>query len=148
MDWMTAPFRKYADFNGRATRREFWFFLFLYTVAVLAANFFDAMDGERTVVAARMGAAELTVSILLLLPFLSCSARRLHDSARSGWWLMILYIPYIGWMVAQNNQRGELVASGAILVGFVALVVLLLMPGSPMENRYGQNPRGVGSLSR
>lgn len=148
MDWMTAPFRKYADFNGRATRREFWFFLFLYTVAVLAANFFDAMDGERIVVTARMGAAELTISILLLLPFLSCSARRLHDSDRSGWWLMILYVPYIGWMAAQNNHQGELVASGAILVGFVALVVLFLMPGTPMENRYGQNPRGVGSVGR
>mgnify|MGYP000955603946 FL=1 len=90
--------------------------------------------------------AELTISILLLLPFLSCSARRLHDSNRSGWWLMILYVPYIGWMAAQNNRQGELVASGAILVGFVSLAVLFLMPGTPMENRYGQNPRGVGSI--
>ena len=38
MDWMTAPFRKYADFNGRATRREFWFFLLLYTVADVVFN--------------------------------------------------------------------------------------------------------------
>ena len=83
MDWMTSPFRKYADFTGRATRREFWFFVLVYSVAVLAANFFDALDGDRVVVAARMGAAELTVSILLLLPLLSTSARR-SEPARCG----------------------------------------------------------------
>lgn len=148
MDWMTSPFRKYADFTGRATRREFWFFFALYSVAVLAANFFDALDGTRIVVAARMGAAELTVSILLLLPLLSSTARRLHDSARSGWWMMLLYLPYVGWVAAQNRPDAELVVSGAILVGFVALLILLLLPGTPMENRYGPNPRGVGGMPR
>lgn len=148
MDWITSPFRKYADFTGRATRREFWFFILVYSVAVLAANFFDALDGTRVVVAARMGAAELTLSILLLLPLLSTSARRLHDSDRSGWWMMLLYLPYVGWVAAQNRPDAVLVVSGAILVGFVALVVLLLLPGSPMENRFGPNPRGVSGISR
>jgi uncharacterized membrane protein YhaH (DUF805 family) len=148
MDWMTSPFRKYADFTGRATRREFWFFFLLYSVAVLAANFFDALDGTRTVVAARMGAAELTISILSLLPLLSTSARRLHDSDRSGWWMMLLYLPYVGWVAAQNRPAAELVVSGAILVGFVALVVLFLLPGTPMDNRFGPNPRGVSGMSR
>lgn len=148
MDWMTSPFRKYADFTGRATRREFWFFIVLYSVAVLAANFFDALDGQRVVVAARMGAAELTVSILLLLPLLSTSARRLHDSDRSGWWMMLLYVPYVGWVAAQDRPDAELVVAGAILVGFVALMILFLLPGSPMENRFGPNPRGVSGISR
>lgn len=148
MDWMSSPFRKYADFTGRATRREFWFFLLLYSVLVLAANFFDVLDGDRVVVAARMGAAELTVSILLLLPLLSTSARRLHDSDRSGWWMMLLYLPYVGWVAAQGRQDAELVVSGAILVGFVALVILFLLPGTPMENRFGPNPRGVSGISR
>ncbi len=148
MDWITSPFRKYADFTGRATRREFWFFFLLYSVTVLAANFFDALDGTRVVVAARMGAAELTVSILFLLPLLSSTARRLHDSGRSGWWMMLLYLPYVGWVAAQNRPDAELVVSGGILVGFIALVVLLLLPGTPMENRYGTNPRGVGGMPR
>ncbi len=148
MDWMSSPFRKYADFTGRATRREFWFFLLLYSVMVLVANFFDVLDGDRVVVAARMGAAELTVSILLLLPLLSTSARRLHDSDRSGWWMMLLYLPYVGWVAAQGRQDAELVVSGAILVGFVALVILFLLPGTPMENRFGSNPRGVSGISR
>lgn len=147
MDWIASPFRKYADFTGRATRREFWSFIVIYSVAVLAANFFDALDGNRVVVAARMGAAELTVSIVLLLPLLAASARRLHDSDRSGWWMMLLYLPYVGWVAAHNRPEAELVVSGAILVGFVALVILLILPGTPMENRFGSNPRGVGGIS-
>jgi uncharacterized membrane protein YhaH (DUF805 family) len=146
MYWIIAPFQKYADFHGRARRIEFWAFSALFVIATLIANYIDALDGERKPVAGRFGVIELTVSLLLLLPFLSVGARRLHDSGRSGWWMLLLYIPYLGWIAAEHNRPMELVSLGGVAVGFVALVILMALPGNPMENRFGPDPRGVGII--
>jgi uncharacterized membrane protein YhaH (DUF805 family) len=147
MQWIVTPFMKYADFGGRATRREFWSFLGLFAAVTIAARYIDGMDGERVPVAAGMGVLELSASLILLLPTLSCGARRLHDTGRAGWWMMLLYLPYLGWIAAAGNRSLMLIAAGAIIVGAVALVILLLLPGTPMENRFGADPRGVGTLS-
>ncbi len=144
MHWVIAPFKKYADFSGRSRRVEFWSFSVLFVALTLAANFIDAMDGVRVPVAAGMGVMELSISLMLLLPFLAVGARRLHDTGRSGWWMMLLYFPYLGWIISRDNPRAELMSLGALTIGFVALVIFLVLPGSEMENRYGPNPRGVG----
>lgn len=143
MNYLFDPFRKYADFNGRARRSEFWSFAALFVIALLAANYVDAYDGNRVPVAAGMGVLELSASLLLLLPFLSAGARRLHDTSRSGWWMMLLYLPYLCWIAGRGNETAELVSLGGVFVGFVALVILLALPGDPMENRFGPNPRGL-----
>jgi uncharacterized membrane protein YhaH (DUF805 family) len=147
MQYLVGSFQKYAEFNGRARRSEFWAFAALFVIVLLGANYVDALDGKRVPVAAGMGVLELSASLLLLLPFLSSGARRLHDTGRSGWWMMLLYIPYLAWIVARGNPQGELASLGGVFVGFVALVILLLLPGDPMENRFGPNPRGLGSTS-
>jgi uncharacterized membrane protein YhaH (DUF805 family) len=147
MNYLLGSFRKYAEFNGRARRSEFWTFAAFFVVVLLGANYVDALDGNRVPVAAGMGVLELSASLLLLLPFLSSGARRLHDTGRSGWWMLLLYVPYLGWIASRGNMQGELVTLGGVFVGFVALVILLVLPGDPMENRFGPNPRGLGSTS-
>ncbi|MFM2409604.1 MAG: hypothetical protein RL481_432 [Pseudomonadota bacterium] len=142
MHWLAKAFVNYAAFVGRATRREFWSFALLFAVVTGGARFIDSRDGEIVPVAAGMGVLELTAFIALLLPFVSGSVRRLHDTGRSGWWLLFLYAPYLGFVVAGPNLIAQAAASAALLVGAIMLLVLLAMAGEQGANRYGDDPRG------
>jgi uncharacterized membrane protein YhaH (DUF805 family) len=79
-------FNKYADFNGRATRSEFWWWVLFVILATLAANILSEKLG-------------MLVTLGTLLPYIAVTARRLHDTNRSGWWQLILIIPVIGWII-------------------------------------------------
>ena len=78
---------KYVDFNGRASRSEYWWF-FLACIAVAAV--FNVL---------RLEMLGLLANLALLLPSLAVGARRLHDTGRSGWWQLIGIIPIVGWIV-------------------------------------------------
>jgi uncharacterized membrane protein YhaH (DUF805 family) len=112
----TALKEKYADFNGRASRSEFWWFylaMFVYglVVGAGAALFGVESDGIDLVV----GIALLPV----LIPIYAAGARRLHDTGLSGWWQLIGFVP---------------------VIGFIALIVLLARAGQPDTNRFGPPP--------
>ncbi len=90
-------FNNYATFTGRSARSEYWFFV-LFTIiisAVLAvvdvAVFRSRMGG--------VGVLGAIWSLAALIPSLAVSVRRLHDMAKSGWWLLIAFIPLIGGLV-------------------------------------------------
>ena|SRR5438105_8783651 len=79
-------FNKYADFNGRAVRPEFWWFaLFQFVVVIVLDMIYQPLGG--------------LASLAMLLPGLAVAARRLHDIGKSGWFLLLLLIPIIGWLV-------------------------------------------------
>ncbi len=143
MQWIVEPLRKYAVFEGRARRTEFWSFFLVFLGVTLLARYFDALDGVRVPVAAGMGVFELVVSLMLLLPLITSGVRRLHDTDRSGWWSLFLYIPYLGWIASEQNQKLLLISAGTLFVGFVALAVPLVLSGTPGANRFGNNPRGL-----
>ncbi|MEC5160793.1 uncharacterized membrane protein YhaH (DUF805 family) [Janthinobacterium sp. CG_23.3] len=79
-------FTKYADFTGRASRSEFWWW-FLFTFLTSAAL---------SVVSDKLSAV---FSIATLLPAIAVAARRLHDTDHSGWWQLLWFLPIIGWIV-------------------------------------------------
>ncbi|MCD6026504.1 MAG: Integral rane protein [Solimicrobium sp.] len=81
-------FTKYTDFNGRATRSEYWWFV-LFTV--LVTTVLDIVDSSFI--------ASTLFLLLVLLPVFSVSVRRLHDTNRSGWYLLFDLIPLIGWIL-------------------------------------------------
>lgn len=89
---------KYADFRGRAGRSELWWFLLFAVVLSWSASIVDAVlfagwtVGEITI----SGPLSAVTNLLLLLPFLAVGARRLHDTHRTGWWLVLLLIPCVG----------------------------------------------------
>lgn len=89
-------FSKYTDFEGRAKRPEFWWFvLFTLIASLILGVISDALSG--------------IFSLLVLLPSLAVGARRLHDIGKSGWWQLLWLIPVIGWIVliywcAQDSQ--------------------------------------------
>jgi len=125
MHWYTDVIKKYAVFNGRAARPEFWWFV-LFNVIISAA-----IDIVVSAIAGRSTgqAVDWLYSLVVLLPSLGVGIRRLHDTNRTGWWYLLAFIPFIGWIV---------------------LIVFLAMASDPGPNNYGPNPQdpdaGVGGM--
>jgi len=101
-------FSKYADFSGRAVRSEYWWF-YLFTLLL----------GWGGSIADSSGVVGMLVELALLLPSSAAGARRLHDTGRSGWWLLI----------------------ALTCVGLIPLVIWLASEGTRGENAYGADPR-------
>jgi uncharacterized membrane protein YhaH (DUF805 family) len=98
-------FTKYATFDGRASRSEFWwFFLFTFLVTAAANLLGDTLSG--------------LISLAMLLPSLAVGARRMHDTNRSAWFLLLWLIPLVGWIVlivwaTQEAREPNRFSSGA-----------------------------------
>ncbi len=126
-------FQKYIVFSGRASRSEYWWF-FLFTLIVrLITTWIPVLN--------------VIVALALLLPSLAVTVRRLHDTNRTGWWVLLPIGLAVGGAVAGAvltfaglGALGiALVALGSI-VGFVVLLVFLVQPSDPGPNQYGANP--------
>lgn len=121
MNWYIHVLKKYAVFTGRARRREYWFFALINILIVFILAFIDNATG--TLSAERgIGLLSGLYSLVVFLPGLGVSIRRLHDSNRSGWWMLISFIP---------------------LIGFIVLLVFMLLGSTPGNNQYGANPKGI-----
>ncbi|UGY90294.1 DUF805 domain-containing protein [Streptomyces gobiensis] len=114
MHWYVDVLKKYAVFNGRARRQEYWMFALISLVISIVLTIVDAVLGTGFIVG--------LYSLAVLLPSLAVGVRRLHDTDRSGWWLLIALIP---------------------LVGVIILLVFLASDSTPQENSYGPNPKQV-----
>lgn len=106
-------FANYVSFSGRARRSEYWYWTLFVIVATVAANIIDGVLGSAPLVS-------LVVGLGLLLPGLAVSFRRLHDTGRSAWWLLILLVP---------------------LIGAIVLIVFYVQDSEPTENRFGPSPK-------
>lgn len=112
MHWYLEVLKKYAVFTGRARRREYWmFFLVNFIVGLVLAVIGRVLDLE---------ILQYLYSLAVLLPGLGVSVRRLHDTGRSGWWLLISLVP---------------------LIGAIVLLVFLVSDSQPDTNQYGPNPK-------
>lgn len=110
-DAITTCLRKYAEFNGRATRAEYWWF-YLFTLLV----------GWGSGIADSSGTLSLLVNLALLLPTIAAAARRLHDTGRSGWWQLIAFtviglIPLIWWLASQGDDGDNAHGAPAAVTG-------------------------------
>jgi uncharacterized membrane protein YhaH (DUF805 family) len=101
-------FSKYVDFEGRASRPEYWFWVLFVFVVGLVLRLIGLLAFGGFVLS---GLFHLAV----LLPGLAVAARRLHDVDRSGWFLLLAFIPIVGWLV---------------------LLYFMVQPGTPGPNRY------------
>jgi len=103
---------KFASFEGRAGRGEYWFFTLFIIVTLIASLLIGSLISE---------AAGAIISVVLMLvvfiPSLAVAIRRLHDTDRSGWWYLIVLVPYIGGLV---------------------LLVFMALPGTEGANDYGE----------
>ncbi|MFJ3903811.1 DUF805 domain-containing protein [Streptomyces sp. NPDC090025] len=115
MNWYIDVLKKYAVFNGRARRQEFWMFALFNILALIIVAVIDAALGTYPLLYAIYGLA-------VLLPGLGVTVRRLHDTGRSGWWILIDLIP---------------------LVGAIILIVFLATEGDAHDNAHGPNPKAA-----
>lgn len=120
MNWYLDVLKKYAVFNGRARRQEYWMFVLFNIIISVVLSIVDGMLGMS--VAEGVGLLGALYGLAVLLPGIGVSIRRLHDTNRSGWWLLIAFVP---------------------LIGFVVLLVFMVLDSTPGENRFGSNPKGV-----
>ena len=113
MNWYLEVLKKYAVFSGRARRKEYWMFLLFNIIIGLVLGVLEGLAGGPGVLGSIYGLA-------VLIPGIAVSARRLHDTDRSGWWLLIGLIP---------------------LIGAIVLLVFMVQDSQPGENQYGPNPK-------
>jgi uncharacterized membrane protein YhaH (DUF805 family) len=117
MNWYISVLKKYAVFSGRARRVEYWTFYLVNCLMGVAVGIVENMTGSGY----RSGLTIL-YCLFILIPSLAVAVRRLHDTGRSGWWLFIAWVPF---------------------VGVIVLIVMLLQDSQPGENRYGPNPKAL-----
>ena len=149
-DWAKRPLQKYADFGGRAPRAEYWWYTLAVIVAAIVVNMVEAALGM-SAVAATYGPLSLMLLLGLLVPGLAVTARRLHDTNRSGWWMLIALGPYavtiaLTVMAVGSGSMMALGSAGLVgilaLVGALVLLVFMVLPGNPGDNRFGPSPYG------
>lgn len=120
MNWFLIALKKYATFTGRAQRAEYWYFVLFNLLISIAAAILDGLIGGFDSPDS-MSLFSGLVSLGLLLPGIAVGVRRLHDTDRSGWWLLVCLIPLLGW---------------------IALLIFTTQDSQPGENQYGLNPKG------
>jgi uncharacterized membrane protein YhaH (DUF805 family) len=132
MDWMLMPLRRYADFSGRSRRKEYWMFALgvLIVAAALAALAIMMGGGLRaTAGSGRLIAGPFLIVfglfwLTLIVPSIAVQVRRFHDQDKSGWFVLLNFIPYIGGLV---------------------VLVFMCLEGTRGPNRYGEDPKAGGS---
>ena len=123
-------YTRYAEFEGRSDRKEFWYYVLFYVLVSAILQVIDAtiFGGQHTFASGGgwNGAYEFQpltsiFGLASLIPSISVSVRRLHDTGRSGWWVLLWLLPIVGWII---------------------LLIWYCQRGKPESNAYGEPPEG------
>ncbi len=126
MNWMLMPLKRYADFSGRSRRTEYWMFTLGYVIALVILAILLGVAGA---IGDPNGISGLSVTALavlgllvlaLFIPSLAVQVRRFHDQDKSGWFVLLGFIPYIGGLI---------------------VIVFMCLPGTVGDNRFGPDPK-------
>lgn len=119
MNWYLEVLKKYAVFNGRARREEYWMFILFNIATSIVLRIIDEATGNFSAEIG-MGLLGGIYILAVLIPSIAVSVRRLHDAGRSGWWLLIGLVP---------------------LIGTIVLLVFMAQDSKSRQNLYGANPK-------
>ncbi|EED39702.1 conserved hypothetical protein [Stenotrophomonas sp. SKA14] len=117
MHKMMIPMNRYAQFSGRASRSEFWWFqlfIVILSLPLYVLSFIAGYTQSGTLALVSTGLS-VVMWLAVIVPLIAVTVRRLHDTDRSGWWYLLMLVPVVGLVV----------------------LVFLLLPGTPGENRFG-----------
>jgi len=117
MDWYLKVLKNYVNFTGRARRKEYWMFALFSAIISIVLMLIEYLIGLPQSLSS-------LYSLAVLLPGLGVGVRRLHDTGRSGWWLLLALVPFIGAIV---------------------LIVFFCLDSTP-GNDYGPNPKTEESV--
>ncbi|MFA0039861.1 hypothetical protein BCT81_23450 [Vibrio sp. 10N.261.52.A1] len=119
MNWFVDVIKRPVEFNGRARRREYWYFFAVSLGITLLLSLIDNVLGWYDP-NSDIGLLSGIFSLLILLPGLSVTIRRLHDTNRTGWWVLLYLVP---------------------VIGFFILSIFLILDSNMECNKYGDNPK-------
>ncbi|WP_232666901.1 DUF805 domain-containing protein [Pseudonocardia sp. TRM90224] len=123
MQWYLKVLRQYADFTGRARRTEYWMYTLFTIIATIIAFVLDGLIfGFGQGPLAGYGFIYALYALATIIPSLAVTARRLHDTDRSGWWILIGLVP---------------------IVGGIILLVFTVLEGTRGQNQYGPDPKAT-----
>ncbi len=166
MEYMFMPLKRYADFSGRSRRMEYWmwalFQVVVYFLVMVLMMMFGGgalMAGDPAAMMAAGGGMMLILGLYMIyglvvfIPSLAVAVRRLHDTNRSGWWILAPVAPYavvvLGGMMAVSSPDmaalGGILAMVGLLATFLLALVLLVfyfLEGTRGPNQYGPDPKG------
>lgn len=165
MRWMIMPLRRYADFRGRSQAAELWMWiLFLFLVSIVTVVLDNQLglggggDVGRQVPGAlgvllylKAGLLTWTFWLLALVPHLAVQVRRLHDSDRTGWWVLLplgtYLVTLLVLMIGAASRSVTMMMIGGLfsllsLAGPITLIVFYCLDGTRGVNRFGPDPRG------
>ncbi|MCX3395266.1 DUF805 domain-containing protein [Citrobacter amalonaticus] len=114
MNWYLSVIKNYTGFSGRARRKEYWMFALINMIICAVLNVIQAVIGMETPY------ISIIYSLGILLPSIAVAIRRLHDTERSGWWLLLSLIP---------------------IIGTIVIIVFLCQNGTAGANRFGADPK-------
>jgi uncharacterized membrane protein YhaH (DUF805 family) len=117
-DWYRKVISQYVDFSGRARRSEYWYFALVNIIIGFVLGLVDSIIG--TTSSGGFGILGGIYLLAILVPSIAVAARRLHDTGRSGWWLLIGLIP---------------------IIGAIVLLVFVVQDSQPGSNQWGPNPK-------
>ena len=119
IEYMKMPLQRYADFDGRSRRMEYWMFFLGIVCATILTSIIDGILGLGGMIGGVYG--PLTTILLLgtLVPSIACAVRRLHDQDKSGWFVLLGLIPLIG----------------------IVVLVFMFLEGTKGANQYGPDPK-------
>jgi uncharacterized membrane protein YhaH (DUF805 family) len=120
MNWYLEVLKKYAAFDGRSRRKEYWFFILFNVLISMALAFIDRLMGNVDPETG-LGLFSGIYALGVMIPGMAVSVRRLHDTGRSGWWLLINLVPVIGTIV---------------------FLYFMVLDSTPERNEYGPSPKG------
>ncbi len=117
MEWMILPLKRYFEVRGRSRRQEYWMFVLFSFLIGVATTIIDNVLGFGW---EGSGPLNALTSLALLVPSFTVAFRRLHDTDRSAWWMLLVFLPIIGW---------------------IWLFVLYMSEGTRGPNRFGPDPK-------
>jgi uncharacterized membrane protein YhaH (DUF805 family) len=122
MEWYLMVWKRYAEFNGRSRRKEYWMYTLFNIIVYMVlyvAGLLALLKGSLSIL---FFSLVVVYALAQLVPSLAVAVRRLHDIDKSGWWIFISLVP---------------------IVGGIALIVLLALEGTPGNNQFGPSPKAI-----
>jgi uncharacterized membrane protein YhaH (DUF805 family) len=118
--------KNYVNFSGRARRAEYWKAVLALVLLVIPLAILDVFLFPAVVLENSLGPASGLFTIAIILPSISMTVRRLHDTSKSGWWYLLTFIPFVGGIV---------------------LFVFMVLDSTPGANKWGESPKGFVTRS-
>ncbi len=124
MNWYIGVLKKYAVFSGRARRKEYWMFSLFNIIILIALGVIEGIAGSNP--ESGGGVLALLYFLAVIFPSLAVTVRRFHDTGKSGWWLLIGFVP---------------------MIGSIVILIFMVRDGQAGDNQYGLNPKAVAAAA-